>query len=130
MYGISSFLVESNYNLDYRYGENNKAKDFYPHVGDIIEWTQQTHVPISEDNYYFYNKDYSKQNTENLGTILNNDFKQSKEDCKVSHPNRTINSLQDNDQNDRFDGNLIFLANNYNEAPKSAGKLKLVKGLR
>ena len=129
MYGISSFLVESNYNLDYRYGENNKAKDFYPHVGDIIEWTQQTHVPISEDNYYFYNKDYSKQNTENLGTILNNDFKQSKEDCKVSHPNRTINSLQDNDQNDRFDGNLIFLANNYNEAPKSAGKLKLVKGL-
>jgi hypothetical protein len=129
MYGISSFLVESNYNLDYRYGENNKAKDFYPHVGDIIEWTQQTHVPISEDNYYFYNKDYSKQNVENLGTILNNDFKQSKEDCKVSHPNRTINSLQDNDQNDRFDGNLIFLANNYNEAPKSAGKLKLVKGL-
>jgi len=109
--------------------KNIKEKNFYPNVGDITEWTQEYFVPISEDNYYIYNNDYSKQNKENPNFILNNDFKQVKEDCKAQHPNRLIYSLQDNDQNDKFDGNLIFLANNYYEAPKSGGKLQIVKGL-
>lgn len=128
-YGITSFLCESNYNLDYRHGQNNKEKDFYPHVADTIQWTQESFVPIEEDNFYFYNKDYSKANKENPGYILNNDYNRIKEDCKSSHPNRVIYSLQDNDQNDRFDGNLIFLGNNYYDFPKSAGKVKVVKGI-
>ena len=128
-YGITSFLCESDYNLDLRHGENIKEKDFYPNVGDINEWTQEFFVPMSEDNYYFYNNDYSKQNKENPNFILNNDFSQSKSDCKVSHPNRLIYSLQDNDQNDIYDGNLIFLSNNYYEFPKSGGKLLIIKGI-
>jgi hypothetical protein len=128
-YGITSFLCESDYNLDLRHGQNIKEKNFYPNVGDINEWTQEFFVPMYEDNYYFYNTDYSKQNTFNPNFVLNNDFKQTKEDCKVAHPNRLIYSLQDNDQNDKFDGNLIFLANNYYEFPKSGGKLLIVKGI-
>ena len=128
-YGISTFLCESDYNLDLRHGENIKEKNFYPNVGDINEWTQEFFVPMYEDNYYFYNNDYSKQNTFNPNFVLNNDFKQTKEDCKVAHPNRLIYSLQDNDQNDKYDGNLIFLANNYYEFPKSGGKLLIVKGI-
>ena len=128
-YGITSFLCESDYNLDLRHGENIKEKDFYPNVGDINEWTQEFFVPMSYDNYYIYNTDYSKQNKENPNFILNNDYSRAKEDCKVQHPNRLIYSLQDNDQNDRFDGNLIFLANNYHDFPKSGGKLMIVKGI-
>lgn len=128
-YGIPSFLVESNYNLDYRIGRNTKAQDFYPHVADYVTWTQQYWIPISEDNYYFYNNDYSKQNHENPGFILNNDYKRVVDDCKSNHPNRVIYSLQDNDQNDKYDGNLIFLANNYFDFPKGAGKLSAVKGI-
>ena len=128
-YGITSFLCESDYNLDLRHGQNIKEKNFYPNVGDINEWTQEFFVPMYEDNYYFYNTDYSKQNAFNPNFVLNNDFKQTKEDCKVAHPNRLIYSLQDNDQNDKFDGNLIFLANNYYEFPKSGGKLLIVKGI-
>jgi hypothetical protein len=128
-YGITSFLCESDYNLDLRHGQNIKEKNFYPNVGDINEWTQEFFVPMYEDNYYFYNNDYSKQNAFNPNFVLNNDFKQTKEDCKVAHPNRLIYSLQDNDQNDKFDGNLIFLANNYYEFPKSGGKLLIVKGI-
>jgi len=128
-YGISTFLCESDYNLDLRHGENIKEKNFYPNVGDINEWTQEFFVPMYEDNYYFYNNDYSKQNTFNPNFVLNNDFKQTKEDCKVAHPNRLIYSLQDNDQNDKYDGNLVFPANNYYEFPKSGGKLLIVKGI-
>ena len=129
-YGIISFLCESDYNLDYRYGENFREKDFYPNVGDTNEWTQEYNVPMSFDNFYYYNRDYSKQNNENPNFVLNNDFKQTKEDCKISHPNRLIYSLQDNDQNDKFDGNLIFLANNYYDFPRSGGKVNIVKGLQ
>jgi hypothetical protein len=129
-YGIISFLCESDYNLDYRHGENFREKDFYPNVGDTNEWTQEYNVPMSFDNFYYYNRDYSKQNNENPNFVLNNDFKQTKEDCKISHPNRLIYSLQDNDQNDKFDGNLIFLANNYYDFPKSGGKVNIVKGLQ
>lgn len=128
-YGVTSFLVESNYNLDLRHGENIKEKDFYPNVGDINEWTQQYFVPISEDNYYIYNNDYSKQNTLNPNFVLNNDFSQVKADCKVSQPNLLIYSLKDNDQNDEYDGNRVFLANNKYLFPKSAGRLLIVRGL-
>lgn len=128
-YGISTFLCESDYNMDLRHGENIKEKNFYPNVGDINEWTQEFFVPMYEDNYYMYNNDYSKQNTFNPNFILNNDFSQVKEDCKITHPNRLIYSLQDNDQNDNYDGNRVFLANNYYEFPKSGGKLLIVKGI-
>lgn len=129
-YGVTSFLCESDYNLDLRHGENYREKDFYPHVGDVNEWTQQWNVPISEDNYFLYNIDYSKQNKENPNYILNIDFSQEKSDCKVSHPNRVIYSLQDNDNNDTFDGNLVYLSNNYYDFPKSRGKLQILKGLQ
>lgn len=128
-YGITSFLCESDYNLDYRHGENIKEKNFYPNVGDINEWTQEFFIPMYEDNYYLYNNDYSKQNTLNPNFILNNDYNQEKEQCKSQHPNRIIYSLQDNDQNDKYDGNLVFLANNTYEFPKSGGKVLIVKGI-
>lgn len=128
-YGIPYFLCESNYNLDYRYGQNYLEKDFYPHVADTVTWTQQTFVPINNDNFYFYDNDYSKPNKENFTYTLNSDFNQQVEDCKVVHPNRVIYSLQDLDQNDRYDGNLIFLANNYFDFPKSGGKISILRGI-
>ena len=129
IYGIPSFFVESDYNVDLRHGENQREKNFYPNVGDINEWTQEYNVPISEDNYYSYNNDYSKQNKENPNYVLNNDFKQAVSDCKVSHPNTLIYSLKDDDQNSNYDGNLTFLANNLYVFPKNAGKVLIVKAL-
>lgn len=128
-YGISSFLCESDYNLDYRHGENNKEKDFYPNVGDTIEWTQEYNVPMYYDNYYLYNNDYSRQNLFNPNFVLNNDYNPETAECESYHPNRLIYSLQDNDQNSKFDGNLIFLANNRFEFSKAGGKLIMVKGI-
>lgn len=130
-YGVPSFITESNYNLDYRYGTDQKQGNFYPNISDVVSWTQPTAQfnLINFDNTYNYNLDYSKQNHENNGYVLNPDFEQTKEDCKVNHPNRVIYSLQDNDNNDRFDGNSIYLANNYHDFPKAAGKLSIIKGI-
>jgi hypothetical protein len=130
-YGEPGFITESDYNLDLRNGEPGaKHKDFYPNVGDMVTWTQPTgdYNLINYDNTYFYNRDYSKQNKENFGYTLRTDYSQDKEICKSQHPNRLIYSLRDNDNNDRFDGNLVFLANNFYDFPKSGGKLKLVFG--
>ncbi len=125
VYGEPGFITESDYNLDLRYATNQKEGNFYPNVGDMVTWTQPNanFNLIDYDNTYNYNRGYSKQNKENFGFVLEPNFTQAKSDCKVLHPNRTIYSLQDIDNNDRFDGNLIFLANNYHDFPKSAGKV-------
>jgi len=120
-YGITSFLCESDYNLDYRYGENIKEKDFYPNVGDTNEWTQEFNVPMYYDNYYFYNTDYSKQNTFNPNFVLNNDYDSEEELCRTLQPNKLIYSLQNDER--------IFLANNFYEFTKAGGNLLIVKGI-
>lgn len=128
-YGIPSFLTESSYNLEYRHGQDYKAKSFYPYVGDPQSWTQEINVPIFEDNYYFYNNTYSKQNRENHNFLLNENYSREKDDCKVINTNRIIYSLQDRDNNDNTDGNLIYPANNYYDVPKAGGRITQIQGL-
>lgn len=131
-YGNPGFIGESDYNIDLRYGVNQTFGNFYPNISDMVSWTQpltQESNIINYDNTYYYNRDYSAQNNRNLGFVLPPNFSQEKEDCKVSHPNRVIYSIQDNDNNDRFDGNLVFLANNYWDFNKAGGKLTNIIGL-
>jgi len=94
-YGIPYFLCESDYNVDLRHGENDgDYKDFYPHVGDVVQWTQQYKNPISFDNTYYYNIDYSKQNRENFYYSLKNSYKNSQSYINSLYPNRAIYSGQ------------------------------------
>ncbi len=93
-YTIPYFICESDYNVDLRHGEDELAKNFYPYVGDIVNWTQQYQVPISTDNYYFYNNDYSKQNFENFAYILKDNFSNLTDTCQTYHPTRMIWSVQ------------------------------------
>lgn len=118
-YGIPYFLVESDVNTDFRHGENNKEKDFYPHQSDLGYWFQQKNVPISEDNYYFYNTTYSKQNKEQyIGPQIIDvvDF------CTVKYPSRVVNSEQGINSKG-LDNWLVFKANNYYDAPRSYGRI-------
>ena len=128
-YGVPGFITESDYNLDLRHGEPTVEGNFYPNI-DVVQWTQPTSNfnLINYDNTYFYNNNYSKQNRENFGYILPLEFNQEKEDCRALHPNRLIYSLQDRDNSDKFDGNLIFLPNNFYDFSKSGGKLTCVFG--
>ena len=120
-YAICNFIVESSYNLNFRHAEDELAKNFYPNISDVPFWTQEFRVPISTDNYYFYNNTYSKQNKENPFYILKNNYSQASEDLRAVHTNRVIYSSQNSW--------LTYSANDYYDFPLSDGKLTFVKGI-
>jgi hypothetical protein len=126
-YGIPYFLVESDINVDYRHGENNKEKDFYPHNQDLKEWLEEENVSIHEDNYYFYNKTYSKQNSESpICTSCVLDIRDLR--CDAITENRLIYSEPSQTEN-RNDNWLIFKANSYYDFPLNLGKLITADGI-
>ena len=126
-YGIPDFLVESGINTDMRHGQDEFAKDFYPHQQDLAQWLQEKYVPITEDNYYFYNFTYSKQNKESLICVDQPSFIPGRE-CKIEYPNRIIYSDQVVNYKD-FDNWLVFKANNFYDFPLSNGKLISADGI-
>ncbi len=120
-YGIANFICESDYNLDLRHGEDSLAKNFYPNILDVEKWTQQVNVPISEDNYYFYNTTYSKQLTENLYYSLKPFYNQEEENLKTNKRNRVHYSQQYNP--------LSYSANDFYDFPFNDGELTSIKGI-
>ena len=126
-YGIPYFLVESDINVDYRVGQDNKGKGFYPHNSDLKDWLEEGHTPISTDNTFFYNRTYSKQDKESViykDCILNyNSFI-----CQPPKRNRLIYSAQDNldGYNDNW---LVFKANDYYDFDLSLGRLISADGV-
>lgn len=119
-YGIPYFLCESDVNVDLRTAQNTKEKDFYPHQGDLETWLQEETVPISEDNTYFYNSDYSKQNKETFIGIDGPKFEPSR-DCRVEHPNRIIYATDANW--------LVYKANDFFDYPLSNGAITSIEGI-
>lgn len=75
-YGIPYFYTESEVNVDERQAFNDKEGDFYPRVSSDIpdSWLQEVNTTIQQDNTYYYNKTYSKQNKENFFAHLPNDW--------------------------------------------------------
>lgn len=127
-YGIPYFLVESDVNVDFRYGQNNTDKDFFPHNSDLKNWLEEGEVPISTDNYYFYNKTYSKQNKESeICTSCITDVRQLL-DCNTVHTNRITYSENSSTElnNDNW---LIFKANSFYDFPLTLGKLITADGI-
>lgn len=91
-YGIPYFYCESSYNVDLRQAFNNKEGDFWPHVSTDIpdDWVQESFVSIINDNTYFYNTTFSKQNRENFFSHLPPDWEQKL--CFTVFPFRAIYS--------------------------------------
>lgn len=131
-YGIPSFIVESRINLNFRYGENNEEKDFAPNQSDYIDWTQESKVPISEDNYYFYNPIYSHDNDLYNYRILPFNYNPDEWDCRSDHWDRTIYSLEEGEvkpQNDFVDRWGVFLARNKYDFGNKFGKIFMLKNI-
>lgn len=123
MYGIPYFICESDYNVDLRYAEDELVKNFYPNKADIVDWTQESRVPIVTPNYYFYNQTYSKQNKETVSNLLPADFDNSQVICRSERPNRVIYSQQGIENWNQFS------ANDFWDFPLSNGKLIDLKGI-
>jgi len=115
-YGIAYFFVESEVNVDYRQAGNATTHDFFPHVGTGIpnDWLQEKNVPIVHDNYYIYNKTFSKQNKENFFSHLPLSYDPN-ETCQQDYTHRVIYS----DPN-RW---RIYKPISFYDFPKNYGKL-------
>ena len=130
-YGIPTFYCESNVNVDLRQAFNNREGDFFPHVSTGIpdEWVQESFVPISFDNTYYYNPSYSKQNTENDFTHLPVNWDNNQ--CYTNFPFRAIYSdrqlsFVDNEVNNW----LIYRPVSFFDFPQNYGDLVSLDGIQ
>lgn len=128
-YGIPNFLCETRINTNNRYAGTNYKEHFYPQVGDIGEWTQESVVSIREPNVFNYNRVYSRQVHALKLRKLSDTFDRDLNDCKTDFPNGVIYSLPDNSENSSYDPWLIYRPLDFYEFPTSWGKLKELKGI-
>lgn len=126
-YGIPYFFAESDINVDYRHGENTAEKAFYPNQSDLENWLQEKNVPITEDNYYIYNKTYSKQNKESVIGIEPDSLDDVKE-CRIDHSQRVIYSDRGNNDG-RVDEWRRFKGNNFWDFPVANGRIISIDGI-
>jgi hypothetical protein len=131
-YGIPNFYCESSYNVDLRQAFDNRAGDFYPHVSSNIpdNWVQENFVSINNDNTYYYNTTYSKQNKEDNFSHLPPDFNPT-EQCFTTYPFRAIYSEpQSTDADNRVNNWLTYRAVSYFDFPQNYGNLISLDGIQ
>lgn len=118
-YGIPYFYCESEVNVDLRQATNTEAGDYYPRVSSGIpdDWLQETYVSINNDNTFYYNKTYSKQNKENLFTHLPENW--SDDQCTRYFPKLVVFS----------DNWRVFKPSSKEELPSNYGDLISVDGI-
>ena len=130
-YGIPNFYCETTYNTDLRQAFNNKEGDFWPHVSSGIpdDWLQETNVPIAQDNTYYYNVTYSKQNKENIFSHLPPDWKDDL--CYTVFPFRAIYSdAAITTADSRVNNWLVYRALSFHDFPQNYGNLTSLDGIQ
>jgi hypothetical protein len=123
-YGIPSFLVESEINLNYRYAKREEFEQFYPQRTDYENWTQEKNMSIREQNTYFHNRVYSYGTI--FGTragVLSNNYSKEIFDQLRQRPNGVIQSNVDASENNLGEPWLVYKPNNLFEFPTKYGKL-------
>lgn len=130
-YGIPSFYCESTINVDLRQAFNNREGEFWPHVSTGIpdDWVQESYVPIAQDNTYYYNVTFSKQNRENYFGHLPIDWE--KRLCYTHYPFRAIYSdMQIDTVTNQTNNWLIYRPVSYFDFPQNYGKLTAIDGIQ
>jgi hypothetical protein len=130
-YGIPFFYVESSINVDLRQAFNTEEGDFYPHVssGTPDNWLQESVVSIAQDNTYYYNVTYSKQNKENFFSHLPIDW--TPDECATNFPFRSIYSdTQNSDPNANVNNWLVYRPLSRFDFPQNYGDLISLDGIQ
>ncbi len=130
-YGIPTFYCESTVNVDLRQAFNNREGDFYPHVSTGIpdQWLQESFVTIAQDNTYYYNSTFSKQNKENSFSHLPINW--SEDICLTNYPFRAIYSDRQESYVDNNTNNwLIYRPISSFDFPQNYGKLTSLDGIQ
>lgn len=126
-YGIPYYFCESEVNVDYRQAYNEKEGNFYPNIGSGIpdDWFQEITVPIKNDNTYYYNQTYSKQNKENYYAHIREDWDPTKK-CFTYFPNRAIWSDKSSEIKNNW---LTYRPISMYDFPKSYGEITSIDNL-
>lgn len=122
-YGIVDFLVESEINCNFRYGKTQLKDQFYPQVGDVVEWTQERNLSIREPNTFYYNPIYSYPVSNSPYSVFDRTYTKERWALKALQENAVIYSEQDNSQNQNFDPWRVYKPLNWYEFDKKYGKL-------
>lgn len=128
-YGIPGIITESEINTNFRTARKEPENDFYPNVGDHVEWTQENNVSIKRPNQFFYNTVFSKTDNQLFYKTLPNNYNNLEAERQSKSFNGVRYSLQDNSETGKADPWLIFRANDFYEFPTAFGKLKELKGI-
>ena len=130
-YGIPYFYCETSINVDLRQAFNDREGDFYPHVGTGIpdDWLQESKVTIAQDNTYYYNVTFSKQNKENYFSHLPVNWEEQL--CFTYFPFRAIYSeAQQSFTDNRINSWLIYRPVSYFDFPQNYGDLISLDGIQ
>lgn len=130
-YGIPNFYCESSINTDLRQAFNNKEGDFWPHVSTSIpdDWVQESNVSIAQDNTYYYNVTFSKQNKENYFNHLPPDW--TSQLCYTYYPFRAIYSdSQSSSPDNKVNAWLTYAPLSYYDFPQNYGALTSLDGIQ
>ncbi len=130
-YGVPTFYCESSVNVDLRQAYNNREGDFWPHVSTGIpdEWFQESFVTIAQDNTYYYNPGFSKQNEENFFSHLPVNWNNNQ--CFTNFPFRAIYSdRQQSFTDNRINSWLIYRPVSFFDFPQNYGNLVSLDGIQ
>ena len=128
-YGLPIFFVESDVNVDFRHGRNDKEENFYgaKELGEVPdEWLQEVNVPIKYDNFYHYNSTYSAQNVINPNFPYNENYPELY--CETDLYNRVVYS-DPAGKYGKGDPWLNFRRGNFYDFPKTHGRLIALNGV-
>lgn len=129
-YGLPYFYCESSINVDLRQAFNTREGDFYPHVSSGIpdDWLQESFTTIAQDNTYYYNITFSKQNKENYFSHLPVNWEEQL--CFTNFPFRAIYSdAQQSFTDNRINSWLIYRPISYFDFPQNYGDLISLDGI-
>lgn len=128
-YGVTSFLVESEINCNFRYAGKQLKEGFYPQAGDVVTWTQEKNVSIAEQRDFRYNNVYSLPVSKTPYRLLDNLYSKNIWALRDKQDNAVIYSESDNSENSYSDPWLIYKPLNWYEFPTKYGKLIELKAL-
>lgn len=122
-YGIPYFLTESVINCNFRYAKREPHENFYPNVGDVMEWTQEQNVPIRTPNTVFFNPTYHSKPFTYAYEDLPTTYSSKIYDKLRTMNNTVIYSRQDNDESSIEDPWLNYRPNDSFTLDSDFGKL-------
>lgn len=126
-YGFPYFIVESEFNCNFRYAGTQLEDEFYPHMNDVLYYTRQDLVPNTAGESFRINQVYFEPKSLTVSREMLPDYSRETEDKKAFIPNRVMYSNLDSSELDTFDPWLIYRALDSYDFDTSLGTLIDIK---